>query len=352
LQSSSHSLERTNMEQASQEIGNAVTLTQFILRDMRTHPEATGQLTILLHAIEIASKYVSSKVRAAGLFSLYGVEGSTNVQGEVVKKLDVVANDAFITALTRSNIVRIMVSEENTDPIVVTDASGHYAAVFDPLDGSSNIDANVSIGTIFGIYRTHSSEKLEANLQDVLQPGKNMVAAGYCMYGSATIMVLTTGNGVNGFTLDPSTGEFVLTHSNIKTPNKKNIYSINEGYSKFWLEPVAQYISKIKNPENDKDVYSQRYVGSMVADVHRTLLYGGIFMYPGDKRDPSGKLRLLYEANPMSMILEQAGGKASTGTGRVLDIVPQKIHQRVPIFLGSVANVEELEAYFKNSNSN
>jgi fructose-1,6-bisphosphatase I len=336
------------MEESSKEIQSNITLTQFILKDMRKHPEATGQLSILLHAFEIASKFVSSKVRAAGLFKLYGLEGSTNTSGDNVKKLDVVANEAFITALSRSNTVKLMVSEENENVITIKDALGHYIAVFDPLDGSSNIDANVSIGTIFGIYKKlNSDDHSEVTIKDVLQPGKQLVASGYCMYGSATIMVLTTGNGVNGFTLDPSSGEFVLTHPNIKIPNKKNIYSINEGYCKYWFEPVTKYINKIKDPQDEKSVYSLRYVGSMIADVHRTLLYGGIFMYPPDKRSPDGKLRLLYEGNPMAMIVEQAGGKATTGTQRILDIIPTHIHQRVPIFLGSKGNIEELESFYK-----
>jgi fructose-1,6-bisphosphatase I len=334
------------MEDSKKELEN-MTLTQFILRDMRKHPEATGQLCILLHAIEIATKYISSKVRAAGLFRLYGAEGSVNVQGEVVKKLDVVSNEAFISALKRSNTVRVMVSEENPDPIFVHDSVGHYVAVFDPLDGSSNIDANVSIGTIFGIYRI--PDGATPSVDHTLQAGKHLVAAGYCMYGSATVMVFSTGEGVNGFTLDPSSGEFVLTHPEIRIPKRKNIYSINEGYAKYWYPNLAKYVEKIKNPANEKQVYSLRYVGSMVADVHRTLLYGGIFMYPPDTRSPEGKLRLLYEANPMAFILEQAGGKATTGKERILDIQPTNIHQRVPVFLGSVENMEELETFLKSN---
>jgi fructose-1,6-bisphosphatase I len=285
-------------------------------------------------------------VRAAGLLRLYGADGATNVQGEIVKKLDVVANSAFQTSFRRSNTVSLMVSEEDTEAIYVTDSKGHYLAAFDPLDGSSNIDANVSIGSIFGIYK-NPDETRSPKLEDILQPGNKMVAAGYTMYGSATMIVLTTGNGVNGFTLDPISGEFVLTHPNIKTPKKTNIYSINEGYSKFWFPSVKKYIEKLKDPQDSKSVYSQRYVGSMVADVHRTLLYGGIFMYPGDTRSPEGKLRLLYEANPMAMICEQANGKAITGYGRILDVQPKKIHERVPVFLGSKENVEELESFIK-----
>jgi len=335
------------MDASHQEIEANITLTHFILRDMKKHPEATGQLSILLHSIEIACKFISSKVRAAGLFKLLGVEGSTNVQGEVVKKLDVVANEAFITSLQRSQAVSLMVSEENETVISVKDTPGHYLVAFDPLDGSSNIDANVSIGTIFSIYRKPGEESYEPTVKDILQPGNKLIAAGYCMYGSATMIVLTIGHGVNGFTLDPSTGEFVLTHPNIRTPNKKLIYSINEGYSKYWFDPVRNYVNKIKDPQDSKSIYSARYVGSMVADIHRTLLYGGIFIYPADTRSKEGKLRLLYEANPMSMILEQAVGKATTGTERILDIHPTDIHQRVPCILGSKENVEELEAYYK-----
>jgi len=320
-----------------EEEDTTLSLTQFILREQKNKAaNSTGELSILLHAIEIATKYVSSKVRAAGLFNLYGSEGSINVQGEVVKKLDIVANDAFISSLKKSLTVTVMVSEENEEIIIVPNSSGHYACVFDPLDGSSNIDVNVSIGTIFGIYKT---EEGVGRKEDVLRPGKELVAAGYCMYGSATMMVLSTGDGVNGFTLDPSSGEFVLTHFQIKIPKRKNIYSINEGYEKHWHDKLAKYIHFIKHSEKE---YSQRYVGSMVADVHRTLIYGGIFMYPSDKRSSEGKLRLLYEANPMAFILEQAGGIATTGTTRILDIVPTSIHQRVPVFLGSKENVEEL----------
>jgi len=238
-----------------------------------------------------------------------------------------------------------MVSEENENVVHVEDSKAHYVCVFDPLDGSSNIDANVSIGTIFGIYRNPKSGP--ATEADVLQPGSKLVAAGYTMYGSATLLVLTTGKGVNMFTLDPTTGEFVLSHKNVKTPTKKNIYSINEGYCKFWHEPLKRYINHIKDPKTDKDVYSQRYVGSMVADVHRTILYGGIFMYPADTRSKDGKLRLLYEANPMAFIVEQAGGKATTGSQRILDIQPTNIHQRCPVFLGSVQNIDELESFYK-----
>jgi len=324
---------------------NPITLTHYILNSQQSHPEATGDFTIILHAIEIASKYVSSKVRAAGLLDLYGLEGSSNTSGDQVKKLDVLANEAFKTSLTRCRKVSVMASEEDQEAIFVKDCNGNYVAVFDPLDGSTNIDVNISIGTIFGIYKRLDHTK-PPSLQDVLQKGTSLVAAGYTLYGSATTMFFTTGRGVHGFILDPSSGEFVLTHPDVKIKPKHNIYSINEGNSKFWFEQTVKYVDSIKNPKQGKP-YSLRYVGSMVADVHRTLIYGGIFMYPADTNSKDGKLRLLYEANPMAMIIEQAGGKASTGTQRILDIQPTDVHQRVPVYIGSRQDIEELESYFK-----
>jgi len=290
---------------------------------------------------------VSSKVRAAGLFDLYGADGGTNATGDVVKKLDVLANEAFITSLKRCRKVCIMASEENTDHIVVEDSNGHYVAVFDPLDGSSNIDVNISIGTIFGIYKKIDIAK-DATVADILQPGTKLIAAGYTMYGSATQLVYTTGQGVHGFTLDPSSGEFVLTHPDIRIKASHPIYSVNEGNSLYWDAATKKYVESVKNGTSGKP-YSLRYVGSMVADVHRTLIYGGIFMYPGDKNAKDGKLRLIYEANPMALIVEAAGGKASTGTGRILEIVPTSIHQRTPVFLGSKDLVTALEKCYTTS---
>lgn len=324
---------------------SALTLTHFILASQQEHPEATGDLSILLHSIEIASKYVSSKVRAAGIFNLYGLEGQTNVQGEEVKKLDVIANIAFIESLKRCQKVCAMASEENEEPILLTESSGRYVAVFDPLDGSSNIDVNISIGTIFGIYkRLNNTEK--PTVQDILQPGTALVAAGYVMYGSATLLVLSTGGPVNCFTLDPSSGEFMLTHGDIQMKEKHTIYSINEGNSKYAFDAVKNYVDSVKYPENGKP-YSLRYVGSMVADVHRTLIYGGVFLYPADKASKNGKLRLLYEANPMAYLMEKAGGLGSTGTQRLLDIVPTSVHQRTGVVLGSKQNVLEVEEFYK-----
>jgi len=321
-----------------------LTLTHFILTTQQEHPEATGDLSILLHSIEIASKYVSSKVRAAGLFNLYGLQGETNVQGEEVKKLDVIANVAFIESLKRCQKVCAMASEENEDPILLTSSSGKYVAVFDPLDGSSNIDVNISIGTIFGIYRRKENSG-PPSVHDILQPGTALVAAGYVMYGSATLLVLSTGGPVNCFTLDPSTGEFIITHADIKMKDKYTIYSINEGNSRYSCEAIAKYVHQVKY--DVEKPYSLRYVGSMVADVHRTLIYGGVFLYPADTQSKSGKLRLLYEANPMAFLMEKAGGLGTTGTQRLLEIVPTSVHQRTGVILGSKNNVLEVEAFYK-----
>jgi len=331
---------------ATTHIDSLVTLSHHILNSQQLHPQATGDFSILLNAFEIASKYVSSKVRAAGILDLYGMEGSSNASGDQVKKLDILANDAFKTSLQRCKKVSVMASEEDAEAIIVSQSNGPYVAVFDPLDGSSNIDVNISIGTIFGIYKRQDLSK-PPSVSDVLQPGTKLIAAGYTLYGSATCLVITTGQGVHGFTLDPSYGEFVLTHPDIKIKKKHNIYSANEGNSQYWFDPTRKYVDSIKYPAPPGKPYSLRYVGSMVADVHRTLIYGGIFMYPADKNSKDGKLRLLYEANPMAMIMEQAGGKATNGTQRLLEIVPTEVHQRTPVYLGSKENVEELEKFFQ-----
>jgi len=264
-----------------------------------------------------------------------------------VKKLDILSNENFINCLRFSTKASVLVSEEDEEPIVLTDASSaKYAVVFDPLDGSSNIDCNVSVGSIFGIYKRQDTSK-PVSVKDVLQPGTELVASGYCMYGSSTQMVITiagTDSGVSIFTLDPSIGEFMLTTRNVTIPAEpKKVYSVNEGNWKSFPTAVQRYIEEVKMADKP---YSLRYVGSMVADVHRTLVYGGIFMYPATASSPSGKLRLLYEGNPMSMLIEAAGGKASTGTGRVMEIVPTGIHERCPIFLGTAAEVERVEALY------
>lgn len=318
-----------------------MTLTRFVLAEQKKVPTATGDLTQLLNSIQTAVKAVSSAVRKAGIAKLYGIAGTQNVQGEEVKKLDVLANELFINMLTSSFTTCILISEENDTMIEIeAEKKGKYIVCFDPLDGSSNIDCLVSIGSIFGIFKK-KEESTKCTLKDALQPGHKMVAAGYALYGSATMMVISLGGPVNGFTLDPAIGEFVLTDVNIKVPQRGNILSINEGYSHMWDEAITEYVSSKKDPKKGKP-YGARYVGSMVADVHRTLKYGGIFMYPATAASPKGKLRLLYECFPMAYILTQAGGLASNGTIPILDIVPEDIHQRSPIFLGSQDDVEEV----------
>ena len=270
------------------------------------------------------------------------------MQGEDQKKLDVLTNEIMVKALIASGQAALLVSEEEENVIIVSEHGGHsgkYCIVFDPLDGSSNIDAGVNIGTIFGIYRVR--EGSQGSLEDVLRPGREMVAAGYCMYGSSANIVLSTGNGVNGFTLDNSVGEFILTHPNIQIPARGKIYSINEGNSMYYHEPVLKYLDSVKYPKDGSKPYSARYIGSMVADVHRTLLYGGIFCYPADKKSKDGKLRLLYEGFPMAYLAEQAGGVATTGEKRVLDVEPKNIHERVPIFLGSKDDVQDLLSFYQ-----
>ncbi|XP_010260929.1 PREDICTED: fructose-1,6-bisphosphatase, cytosolic [Nelumbo nucifera] len=322
-----------------------MTITRFVLNEQSKHPDSRGDFTILLSHIVLGCKFVCSAVNKAGLAKLIGLAGETNVQGEEQKKLDVLSNEVFVKALISSGRTSILVSEEDEEATFVEPSKrGKYCVVFDPLDGSSNIDCGVSIGTIFGIYTVKDREN--PILDDVLKPGKHMVAAGYCMYGSSCTFVLSTGSGVNGFTLDPSLGEFILTHPDIKIPKKGKIYSVNEGNAKNWDEPTAKYVDKCKFPKDGSSPKSLRYVGSMVADVHRTLLYGGIFLYPADKKSPNGKLRVLYEVFPMSFLMEQAGGQAFTGKQRALDLVPKKIHERSPIFLGSYDDVEEIKALY------
>ncbi|KAI9399252.1 hypothetical protein POPTR_002G069000v4 [Populus trichocarpa] len=322
-----------------------MTITRFVLNEQSKYPESLGDFSILLNHIVLGCKFVCSAVNKAGLAKLIGLAGETNVQGEEQKKLDVLSNEVFIKALVSSGRTCILVSEEDDEATFVEPSRrGRYCVVFDPLDGSSNIDCGVSIGTIFGIYMVKDGH--EPTLNDVLQPGKNMLAAGYCMYGSSCMLVLSTGSGVNGFTLDPFLREFILTHPEIKIPKKGKIYSVNEGNAINWDGPTAKYVEKCKFPEDGSSAKSLRYVGSMVADVHRTLLYGGIFLYPADKKSPNGKLRVLYEVFPMSFLMEQAGGQAFTGKQRALDLVPTKIHERSPIFLGSYDDVEEIKALY------
>ncbi|KAH9005342.1 hypothetical protein EDB86DRAFT_3188654, partial [Lactarius hatsudake] len=309
-------------------------------------PAASGDLTLLLNAIQLTSKFIATNVRRARLINLVGLAGDTNVQGEEQKKLDVLSNDIMVNALRASGKTAVLVSEELDEAIIIEDRyKGKYCVVFDPLDGSSNIDAGVNIGTIFGIYQIRPDS--QGTIADVLRPGSEMVAAGYTMYGSSANLVLSTGNGVNGYTLDTALGEFVLTHPDIKIPPRGKIYSFNEGNSLYFHPPTVNYLNSVKFPPAGKTPYSARYIGSMVADVHRTLLYGGIFGYPDDKKSKQGKLRLLYEAFPMAFLTEQAGGIATTGTKRILDIVPTQVHERTGIYLGSKDDVQEVIKFYE-----
>ncbi|XP_024286734.1 fructose-1,6-bisphosphatase 1 [Oncorhynchus tshawytscha] len=326
---------------------NVVTLTRFVQEEGRK-AKGTGELTTLLNSICTAVKAISTAVRKAGIANLYGIAGSTNVTGDQVKKLDVLSNDLVINMIKSSFTSCVLVSEENERALIVEpEKRGKYIVCFDPLDGSSNIDCLVSIGTIFAIYRKTTDD--EPNEKDALQSGRHIVAAGYALYGSATMMVLSTGQGVNCFMLDPSIGEFILTDKDVKIKKRGKIYSLNEGYAQHFYPDITEYLKKKKYPEDGSAPYGGRYVGSMVADVHRTLVYGGIFLYPANVKSPKGKLRLLYECNPMSFIIEQAGGMATTGEMNVLDIKPENIHQRVPVVLGSPEDVQEYVAIYKKT---
>jgi fructose-1,6-bisphosphatase I len=333
-----------------------VTVIEHLLLHQRESPMATGRFTRLLNELILAAKIISREVNKAGLVDVLGFTGETNVQGEEVFKLDEYANRVMIHRLERAGVLCAMASEENADLIEIPSAFpvGEYILIFDPLDGSSNIEGNVSIGTIFSIYRRKSPEGKSVTMADVLQKGSDQVAAGYFVYGSSTMMVYTTGRGAYGFTLDPSVGEFLLSHPEIKIPEIGKIYSVNESYWNHWDASTRQVVSYFKSPDNERgQPYNLRYIGSLVADFHRNLLSGGIFMYPADNRDPKkprGKLRLMCEAAPLAMIVEAAGGMATDGKMRILDIEPQELHQRVPLFIGSKKDVEKIiEIYRENS---
>lgn len=316
-----------------------VTMTRFIVEQGRKCG-ATGELTNLLNGICTAVKAIATNVRRAGIVNLYGLAGSSNTTGDDQKKLDVLSNELFINMVKSSYSSCLMVSEENEKAIEIdADKQGKYIVSFDPLDGSSNIDCLVSIGTIFGIYKKPKDGVIHE--KDALQTGRQLVAAGYALYGSATVIVLATGISVDMFMLDPSVGEFVLTERNLKIKKRGKIFSINEGYAQYWDKAVTEYVKRKKFPENGGSPYNARYIGSMVADVHRTLVYGGIFAYPATSKAPKGKLRLLYEAAPMAFVVEKAGGKATSGTTDILDIKPETIHQRVPIIIGSPDDVDD-----------
>ncbi len=326
-----------------------LTLDEFTIQQLRHIPHATGELSTLLRDIGLAAKRVNVEVNKAGLVDILGDAGSVNVQGEDVKKLDVFANDQFMGVLQHGISCAGIASEELDDYVAFDDAvsrNSKYVCLFDPLDGSGNIDVNVSIGTIFGVYRRVTKRGEIASAEDFLQKGTQQVAAGYIVYGSSTMFVYGTRRGVNGFTLDPSIGEYTMSHPDIKCPPSGKIYSVNHGNFFHYEEGVNKYIDTCqKKNKTNGGPYTQRYIGSMVADVHRNLIKGGIFMYPGTIDKPAGKLRLLYECNPFAFITEVAGGKATDGKQRILDIQPTSLHQRTPMFIGSKDMMEELETY-------
>ncbi len=323
-----------------------MTIQQHILQQQQQFPDASGEFSWLLSGITLATKQIQAKVRRAGLTDILGEygKGETNVHGEVQQNLDVFANQSIVRCLAVRDSIATLVSEENDEPIMLKHSTGkaRYAVIFDPLDGSSNVDVNVSVGTIFSILRIPVGEK---NIEEaLLQPGSRQVAAGYVVYGSSTVLVYTAGNGVHGFTLDPSIGAYVLSHENIRMPEQGKYYSVNEAYRDAFPKPYQVYLDKLRRGEFGRS-YASRYIGSLVADFHRTLLTGGVFLYPPTERHPQGKLRMLYEVNPMAFLAEQAGGVALDGRQRILDITPTDIHQRMPMVVGSKFEMQHFEPY-------
>ncbi|MBT6513401.1 MAG: class 1 fructose-bisphosphatase [Crocinitomicaceae bacterium] len=324
------------------------TLGEFILEEQKDFPDSSGELSSILSSIRLAGKIVSNQINKAGLAQhIMGAAGSENIQGEAQQKLDVYADNQFIKALKVRGIVCGIASEENDDFIAFNENNdAKYVVMIDPLDGSSNIDVNVSVGTIFSVCKRVSPVGSPVELRDFLQPGIQQVAAGYIIFGSSTMLVYTTGKGVNGFTLDPGIGVFFLSHPAMKTPINGKIYSINEGNIKHCADGVSEYVRYCQSDQNDLGKpYTGRYIGSLVADFHRNLLKGGIYIYPSTKEAPNGKLRLLYECSPLAFLIEQAGGKASNGQDRIMEIQPTKLHQRVPFFIGSVNMVDKVEGF-------
>lgn len=325
------------------------TIDQHIACEETMHPEATGEFSLLLHDLTFAIKLIAKEVRRAGLNNILGSTGHTNIHGERVQRLDEYANDAIYLSLMNGGHVCVMASEESNDIVLVPKKAkkGKYVIVFDPIDGSTNIDVNITIGTIFSIFQRLDPKSHEtASTEDVLQPGSKQVAAGYALYGSSTLLVYTTGHGVYVFTYDPSIGEFFLTFDNITIPKRGYFYSCNEGNYYRWDKEIQAYIKFLKSPyDKMTKPYTSRYVASVVADLHRTLHYGGIYLYPADNYQPEGKIRLVYEANPLAMIIEQAGGIASSGKKRIMDLKPDSIHQCTPFFAGSPENISEIEQF-------
>jgi fructose-1,6-bisphosphatase I len=320
---------------------SVVTIERFIIEQERLHPEATGELSGILYDLALAAKIIANKVRRAGLVDILGATTDANVQGEIQQKLDVFANETIIKAVDHGGRLCAMASEEVPGIIAIPEGfkCGKYCLLFDPLDGSSNIDVNVPVGTVFSIVQKITRGR-HGEMEDLLQPGRRQVAAGYVIYGSSTMLVYTTGQGVHGFTLDPSIGEFLLSHPNIRVPDEGQFLSVNDSYEQIWDEPTKQLMRRYRGLEGERRPLTVRYVGSLVADFHRNLLGGGVFCYPPSTKSPRGKLRLLYEANPLAFICEQAGGAAIDGRTRVLDIQPTELHERVPLFIGSKQDVD------------
>ncbi len=326
------------------------TLGEFIINNQREFKYSSGELSRLINSIRLAGKVVNHEVNKAGLVDILGNAGDTNIQGEDQQKLDVYANDVFIKALTNREIVCGIASEEEDDFIAIKGGNeknaNKYVVLIDPLDGSSNIDVNVSVGTIFSIYRRVTPSGAPVTLEDFLQPGNKQVAAGYIVYGTSTMIVYSTGHGVNGFTLNPAIGTYYLSHPNMRFPEIGKIYSVNEGNYIHFPQGVKNYIKYCQREEEDRP-YTSRYIGSLVSDFHRNMIKGGIYIYPSTSKDPNGKLRLLYECNPMAFLAEQSGGKASDGFQRILDIKPTELHQRVPFICGSKLMVEKIESFMQ-----
>ena len=325
---------------------SVVTIERFIIEQERKFPNATGELSGILYDMALAGKMIANKVRSAGLADILGATSDVNVQGEVQQKLDVIANEIIIKALDHGGRLCAMASEEEPDIIHIPEGfrNGKYVLLFDPLDGSSNIDVNVPVGTIFSAYQK-ITRGTRGEMEDMLQPGRRQVAAGYVIYGSSTMMVYTTGNGAHGFTLDPSIGEFLLSHPHIQIPERARYLSVNESYEQDWPEPTRALMRRYRGMDQVRRPLNVRYVGSLVADFHRNLLGGGVFCYPANAKSPRGKLRLLYEANPLAFIAEQAGGLATDGHKRILDVEPTELHQRTPLYIGSKAEVETVTEF-------